>query len=44
MARAAIHIPDFLVQAVVRAEPTLRGAAIVLVDGNAAVVERGGCQ
>jgi protein ImuB len=34
MARAAIHIPGFLVQAVVRAEPALRGAAIALVDGT----------
>ncbi len=34
MAFASIHIPDFLVQAVVRAEPALRGAAIALVDGT----------
>src|ERR1700676_2113607 len=33
MAFAAIHIPDFPIQAVVRAEPALSGAAIALVDG-----------
>ena len=34
MAFAAIHIPDFPIQAVVRAEPALSGAAIALVDGT----------
>ncbi len=34
MAFAAIHIPDFMVQAVMRAESGLRGAAIALVDGK----------
>jgi protein ImuB len=33
MAFAAIYIPNFPVQAVVRAEPALRGAAIALVEG-----------
>lgn len=34
MTFAAIHIPNFLVQAVVRTEPALRDAAIALVDGT----------
>ena len=34
MAFASIHVPDFPVQAVVRAEPALRGRAIALVDGT----------
>jgi protein ImuB len=34
MAFAAIHIPNFPVQAVIRAEPSLRGAPIALVDGT----------
>ena len=34
MAFACIYIPDFLVQAVVRAEPALRGQAIALISGN----------
>ena len=34
MAFASIHVPDFLVQAVVRAEPALRDRAIALVDGT----------
>jgi len=34
MAYAAIHIPGFLVQAVVRGEPALRSTAIALVDGT----------
>jgi protein ImuB len=34
MAFAAIHIPDFVVQAVVRAESSLRGVALALVDGT----------
>ncbi len=33
MSFAAIYIPDFLVQAVVRTEPALRAAAVALVDG-----------
>jgi protein ImuB len=32
---ASIHIPDFMVQAVVRVEPALRHRAIALVDGVA---------
>src|SRR3984893_8917126 len=35
MAFASIHIPDFLVQAMVRVEPALRHRAIALVDGTA---------
>jgi protein ImuB len=31
---AAIHIPDFIVQAIVRSEPTLRGRAVAIVDGT----------
>jgi protein ImuB len=34
MAFACIHIPDFMVQSVVRAERELRGSAIVLLDGK----------
>jgi hypothetical protein len=34
MAFASIHVPGFSVQAVVRAEPALRGHAIALVDGT----------
>jgi protein ImuB len=34
MAFASIYVPDFLVQAVVRAEPALRGRAVALVDGT----------
>jgi protein ImuB len=34
MAFASIHVPNFLVQAVMRAEPTLRARAVVLVDGT----------
>ena len=34
MVFAAIHIPEFMVQAVMRAESGLRGAAIALVDGK----------
>jgi protein ImuB len=36
MAFAAIYVPEFMVQAVVRAEPGLHGLAIALIDGNAA--------
>ncbi len=35
MAFAAIYVPEFMVQAVLRAEPGLRGRAIALIDGNA---------
>src|SRR5580700_6321366 len=35
MAFASIYVPEFPVQAVVRAEPVLRGRAIALVDGIA---------
>ncbi|MGB6544060.1 MAG: DNA polymerase Y family protein [Candidatus Acidiferrales bacterium] len=34
MAFAAIHVPDFMLQAVVRAEPHLYGRALVLIDGT----------
>ncbi|HYA97341.1 MAG TPA: hypothetical protein VEH49_04540, partial [Methylomirabilota bacterium] len=34
MAFAAMHIPDFSIQAVARLEPALRGAAIALVEGT----------
>ena len=34
MAFASIFVPDFSVQAVVRAEPALRGCAIALIDGT----------
>lgn len=34
MSFASIHVPNFLVQSVVRAEPALRERAVVLVDGN----------
>jgi len=33
MAFASIHVPNFMVQAVVSAEPELRGCAVALVDG-----------
>jgi protein ImuB len=33
MAFASIHVPNFMVQAVVSAEPELRGHAVALVDG-----------
>lgn len=35
MAFASIHIPRFLIQALVRSEPELRNRAIALVDGTA---------
>ena len=35
MSFAAIYIPNFSVQAVIRAEPTLAGSAVALVDGKA---------
>jgi protein ImuB len=34
MGFAAIHIPNFLVQAVIRAEPALRTSALALIDGT----------
>src|SRR6202050_5700469 len=34
MAFASIHVPNFLVQAAVRAEPQLRARAVALVDGT----------
>ena len=34
MAFASIFVPQFMLQAVVRAEPALRGRALALVDGN----------
>src|SRR5271154_435506 len=34
MAFASIHVPNFLVQAVIRAEPNLRDRAVALVDGT----------
>jgi protein ImuB len=34
MAFACLHIPDFLMQAVVRSEPALRGRALALVEGT----------
>jgi len=34
MAFASIHVPNFTVQAVVRAEPNLRDRAVALVDGT----------
>jgi protein ImuB len=34
MAFASIHVPNFLVQAAMRAEPDLRGRAVALVDGT----------
>ncbi len=34
MAFASIHVPNFPVQAVVRAEPSLRNQAVALVDGT----------
>ena len=35
MVFAAIHVPDFMLQAVVRAEPHLHGCALALIDGTA---------
>ena len=35
MVFASIHVPDFMLQAVVRAEPHLHGRALVLIDGAA---------
>jgi protein ImuB len=37
MAFASIYVPNFMVQAVVRAEPELRGGAIALIDGTSPV-------
>jgi protein ImuB len=37
MAFASIFVPNFMVQAVVRAEPSLRERAVALVDGNLAL-------
>ena len=34
MAFASIYVPDFSIQAVVRAEPALRQRAIALIDGR----------
>jgi len=34
MAFACIHVPDFLVQSVARAEPALRNGALVLISGT----------
>jgi protein ImuB len=34
MAFASVHVPNFLLQAVVRAEPDLRGRALALVEGD----------
>jgi protein ImuB len=34
MAFAAIHVPDFMLQAVVRAEPDLRSRALALIEGT----------
>ncbi len=34
MAFACIHVPDFLVQSVARAEPALRNSALVLISGT----------
>ena len=34
MAFASIHIPGFLIQALIRTDPTLRQRAIALVDGT----------
>jgi protein ImuB len=31
---ACIHIPDFMVQSVIRAEPALRGRAVALINGK----------
>ncbi|MFZ3214533.1 MAG: DNA polymerase Y family protein [Candidatus Acidiferrales bacterium] len=38
MAFASIHVPNFMVQAVVRAEVELRDRAVALVDGSAPLV------
>jgi protein ImuB len=35
MAFAAIHVPDFMLQAVLRGEPQLFGRALVLIEGTA---------
>jgi protein ImuB len=37
MAFASIFVPNFMVQAVMRAEPALPGRALVLVDGSASI-------
>src|ERR1039457_1273132 len=34
MAFASVYVPNFMVQAVVRAEPDLRDRALALVDGD----------
>src|SRR5437868_3523101 len=34
MAFASIHISNFIVQAIIRAEPALRGCAVAVVEGN----------
>jgi protein ImuB len=34
MAFASIHVSDFMVQAVIRAEPELRGCAVALIEGT----------
>jgi protein ImuB len=34
MAFASIHVPEFSVQAVIRAEPPLRGRAVALIEGK----------
>src|ERR1700685_2077814 len=34
MAFASIFVPNFMLQAVVRAEPSLRERAVALIDGN----------
>ena len=34
MAFASIHVPEFSIQAVVRAEPAIRERAIALVEGS----------
>jgi protein ImuB len=38
MAFASIYVPQFMVQAIMRAEPHLRAAALVLVDGTPPLV------
>jgi protein ImuB len=35
MSFAVIHIPDFIVQAITRGEPVLRGRAVAIVEGTA---------
>src|ERR1700693_2000691 len=42
MSFAAIHIPDFIVQAVVRGEAALRERAVAIVDGTAPLWSVGG--